>query len=196
MRPKILAFAGSLRAASYNKRLVKIAGDAARAAGAEVTQIDLRDFPLPVFDKDLEAREGLHASARKLKDLFLAHQGLLISSPEYNSSYPAVLKNAIDWVTRPARMPDGTPEPPLACFSGKVVALLAATPGALAGVRMLPELRRLLANINCLVIPQQFGLARAHEAFDESGGLKDPKTAAMVRGVGEALASACAKMHG
>lgn len=90
--PKILAFAGSTRTDSYNKKLVKIAATGARAAGAEVTYIDLRDLPLPLFDEDLEAQEGLPANARTLKDLFISHQGLLIASPEYNSSLTAVLK--------------------------------------------------------------------------------------------------------
>src|ERR1041385_6653685 len=84
--PRILAFAGSLRADSFNKKLVKIAANGARSAGAEVTYIDLRDYPIPVFDQDLEAKEGLHPNARKLKDAFLAHQGLLIACPEYNRS--------------------------------------------------------------------------------------------------------------
>src|SRR5262245_6276714 len=99
--PRILAFAGSLRADSFNRKLVKPAAEAARAAGADVTLIDLKDYPLPIFDQDLEKAEGLPANARKLKDLFLAHQGLLIVSPEYNSSITAVLKNTIDWVSRP-----------------------------------------------------------------------------------------------
>src|SRR5260370_14472073 len=95
-QPKILAFAGSLRKDSYNKKLVQIAAAGARAAGAEVTYLDLHDLPLPVFDEDLEKADGLPANARRLKDLFLAHHGLLISAPEYNSSITAVLKNAID----------------------------------------------------------------------------------------------------
>src|SRR4051794_35159357 len=97
--PRILAFAGSTRTESYNKKLVPIAVAGARAEGAEVTLIDLRDFPLPLFDQDLEA-QGTPANAGKLKELFLAHHGLLIASPEYNSSITAVLKNAIDWVSR------------------------------------------------------------------------------------------------
>src|SRR5919198_2770214 len=100
--PKILAFAGSTRTESFNKKLVRVAVAGARAAGAEVTLIDLRDFPMPLYDGDLEAKEGLPANARKVKDLFLAHQGLLLSCPEYNSSITGVLKNTIDWVSRQA----------------------------------------------------------------------------------------------
>src|SRR4028119_1430947 len=99
--PKILAFSGSTRTGSLNKQLVKIAANAARNAGAEVTYIDLRDFPLPLYDEDLEAAEGMPENARKLKQIMLEHQGLLIASPEYNSSLSGVLKNMIDWVSRP-----------------------------------------------------------------------------------------------
>src|SRR5262249_29719722 len=101
MAPRILAFAGSTRRDSFNKKLAGIAADGARAAGAEVTFIDLRDYPLPLYDGDLEAEKGLPEQAQRLKKLFLDHDGLLISSPEYNSSISGVLKNTIDWVSRP-----------------------------------------------------------------------------------------------
>jgi chromate reductase len=112
--PKILAFAGSTRSASYNKQLVRFAADAARAAGAEVTLLDLRDYPLPLFDGDLEDKEGLPENAKKLKAIFREHDALLISSPEYNSSITAVLKNTIDWVSRT----ETDDEPPLAAYHG------------------------------------------------------------------------------
>lgn len=193
--PKVLAFSGSLRAASFNTKLVKAAADHARAAGADATVIELKDFPLPVFDEDLEAREGLHPNARKLKDLFLANHGLIISSPEYNSSYSAALKNAIDWISRPAKNPDGTPEASLGCFDRKIVALFAASPGALGGIRMLPELRRLLSNIKCTVLPDQLALGKSHEAFDDAGKLKDPKLDAMAKDIASRLVSTCRKLH-
>src|ERR1700761_4096826 len=101
MAAKILAFAGSLRGGSFNKMLVRVAAHAARNAGAEVTVIDLKEYPLPLYDGDLEDSQGLPDNGRKLKDLFLAHQGLLLGCPEYNSSISAVLKNVIDWVSRP-----------------------------------------------------------------------------------------------
>src|SRR6266446_5332539 len=100
--PRILAFAGSTRAASFNKRLVRIAARGAEAAGAEVTVIDLRDLPLPLFDQDQEAAEGPPENAKRLKALMVASDGFLIASPEYNSSISAVLKNTIDWASRPA----------------------------------------------------------------------------------------------
>src|SRR5262245_51037140 len=98
--PRIVALAGSLRQESYNKRLLKIAVAAAKAAGADVTHLDLRDFPLPLFDEDLEAREGPPLPAQKLKAIFKAQEGMLLACPEYNSSITGVLKNAIDWLSR------------------------------------------------------------------------------------------------
>lgn len=106
--------------------MVQIAAAGAKSAGAEVTYLDLRDLPLPLYDEDLEAQEGLPTNARTLKDLMISHQGLLIASPEYNSSLTAVLKNAIDWASRPA--PN---EAPLAAFAGKVATIMSASPGAL-----------------------------------------------------------------
>lgn len=169
-KPKILAFAGSTGSTSFNKRLVKVAAAAARAAGADVTEVDLKDYPLPLYDSDLEARDGLPASAKKLQELMKAHRGLLISSPEYNSSISGVLKNAIDWLTRTEKA-----EPSLACFEGKVCALLAASPGALGGLRGLVTVRSILSNIKVLVLPDQVAVGKAHEAFGDDGKLKDNK---------------------
>jgi NAD(P)H-dependent FMN reductase len=187
--PRILAFAGSLRAESYNKKLVKIAAAGARAAGAEVTYLDLRDLPLPIFDEDLEAREGLPANGRKLKDLFLAHQGLLISAPEYNSGITAVLKNAIDWASRPV-----PGEPPLACFVDKVAVLMSASPGQLGGLRGLVHVRYVLGNIHVVVLPDQIAVPRAFEAFNADGSLKDARQQSGVEGLGQKLATVLARL--
>jgi len=118
-RPKILAFAGSTRTDSFNKKLIKVAAAGAREAGADVTVIDLRDYPMPLYDEDLEKQEGLPSNTRKLKELMLTHQGLLISSPEYNSSISGVLKNTIDWTSR-----QGDGEYPLSCFKDKVAGII------------------------------------------------------------------------
>lgn len=189
-KPKILAFAGSLRMGSYNKMLVKIAAAGARKAGAEVTYIDLRDLPLPVFDEDLEKEQGTPDNARRLKQLFLDHQGLLISSPEYNSSVSAALKNAIDWVSRPVQG-----EPPLAAFNGKVASLMAASPGALGGLRGLVALRSILGNIRVLVLPEQVAVAKANAAFNAQGELTDTNQAAAVEKLGANVATLLAKIH-
>jgi len=189
--PRILAFAGSTRTDSFNKRLISIAAAGARAAGAEVTLIDLRDYPLPVYDGDLEARDGLPANARKLKDLFLAHQGLLISAPEYNSSITAVLKNTIDWVSRPV-----PGEAALNCFDGKVAGLMSASPGALGGLRGLVHVRAILQNIRVLTIPEQVAVPNAAEAFAPNGSLKDAKQQAAVEGLGAKVAQMLARLRG
>ena len=190
MMPRILAFASSTRRESFNKKLVAIAAHGAREAGAEVTLIDLKDFPLPLFDQDLEAEQGMPENGKKLKKLFIDHDGLLIASPEYNSSFPAVLKNAIDWVSRPA-----PGEPSLAAFRGKVATLMSASPGALGGLRGLVHVRSILGNIGVIVLPDQIAVAKAHEAFQPDGSLVDPKRQAGVEGLGKTLASFLAKLN-
>ncbi|WP_395743478.1 NADPH-dependent FMN reductase [Prosthecobacter sp.] len=182
--PKILAFAGSTRTGSYNKKLVHFAAEAARAAGAEVTLVDLRDYAMPLFDEDLEEAQGLPENAKKLKALFREHDALLISAPEYNSSITAVLKNTIDWVSR-AETDD---EPALVAYKGKAAALISASPGALGGLRGLVHVRAILGNLGVMVLPEQVAVPKAHEAFDEQGTLKDERTARQVTNVAQALA--------
>lgn len=191
MNSKILAFAGSARKGSYNKMLVKVAVEGARRAGAEVTLIDLLDFPLPVYNQDDEEEKGLPENALKLKELFKAHQGLLISSPENNSSVSALLKNTIDWVSRTA---EG--ERPLACFIDKVAALVSASPGGLGGLRGLVHLRAILSNINVLVLPDQMAVGKAEEAFAEDGSLKDAKQKNGIEKIGAKLARILEKLNG
>jgi chromate reductase, NAD(P)H dehydrogenase (quinone) len=176
-KPKILAFAGSTREGSHNKRLIEVAADAARAAGAEVTLIDLRDYPMPPYDGDVEA-QGLPASAIALKALFKAHDGLLISAPEYNGGISGMLKNTIDWVSR-----RGDDDRTVAAFRGKFAGLMSASPGRLGGVRGLGQLRHVLTTMGVLVVPQQQGINAAHEAFDEHGKLKDPAQQAAIEAI-------------
>ena len=188
--PKILAFAGTTRTEAYNKKLIRVAAAAAREAGAEVTLIDLRDYPMPLYDGDLEAREGIPPVAMKFKELMLAHRGLLLSTGEYNSSITGVLKNAIDWASRSA-----PGEAELACFKDKVAGLVSASPGMLGGLRALFHVRQILGNIGVLVIPEQLALSRAHEAFESDGSLKDPKRAAAVARVASALVRLVSKLE-
>lgn len=168
-RPAVLVLAGSAREASHNRKLARLAAAAVEGAGGKATLLELRDLPLPLFDEDLEAREGLPANARRLKEAFLAHRGLLLACPEYNSSITPLLKNALDWVSRKA-----PGEGPLAAFEGKVAALCSASPGALGGLRGLVTVRSILGNIRVLVLPDQVAIPKAHEAFDPAGALKDP----------------------
>ncbi len=180
---KILAFAGSLRKESFNKKLVKIAMQGAKLAGAHVTYIDLKDYPLPIYDQDEEDAHGLPENVLKLKDLLLSHQGFLIASPEYNSSSSAVFKNMIDWTTRKTQ-PDETY---LCCFIDKAIALMSASPGELGGLRGLAAVRVLFNNIYSLVLPKQKCIPLAHLAFDDSENLKEVKQQEEVMSLGKEL---------
>jgi chromate reductase len=188
--PRILAFAGSARRDSFNKRLLKLAVAGAESTGVSCTSIDLKDCPLPIYDADLEAEGGLPENAAALKDLFLSHQGLLIASPEYNSSISALLKNTIDWISRSA---DASPD--LSPFRGKVAAIMSASPGALGGLRGLVVLRSLLGNIGCTVISDQVTIRHAHDAFTPGGRLVDAKQQSQAVALGKQLAQWVLKWH-
>jgi chromate reductase len=188
-KPKILAFAGSTRTDSYNKKLVKNAAAGAMESGVDITVIDLRDFVMPLYDGDLEQQQGLPPNARKLKDLMLSHQGFLISSPEYNSSISGVLKNAIDWTSRQSQ-----DEESLACYKGKVAGIMSASPGGLGGLRGLVHVRAILENMGVLVIPEQTAISKAHEAFNTDSTLKDKKQEEQIKKIGSNVAKLLIKL--
>jgi len=188
--PKILAFAGSARDASFNKKLVKIAAEGARQGGAEVTYLDLKNYPMPLFDQDSDSQEGMPANAKKVKELLMAHDGFLISAPEYNSSLTPLLKNTIDWGSRS----ESKDEPPLIAYKGKVAAIMSASPGGLGGLRGLVHLRSILENIGVIVLPNQRAISGAYDAFDEDGKLKDEKRHQSIEFLGEELAKLIAKL--
>ena len=188
---RIVAFAGALRSGSFNKKLIRIAAAGARGAGAEVTEIDLRDIPMPLYDGDVEREHGLPPNAKVFKRLLIEHHGFLISSPEYNSAISGVLKNAIDWASRPEAN-----EPSLVAFKGKVAGLVSASPGHLGGVRGLAVLRSILSNIGVIVIPTQMAISRANDAFEPNGELKDERQQAAVASVGAEVVSIAAKLLG
>jgi chromate reductase len=176
--PKVLVFAGSIRTGSFNARLAAIAAKEIARAEAEVTRISLLDFPLPLYDGDLEARSGPPENAVKLKRMFCAHQGIFIASPEYNASLTPLLKNTIDWISRVREKQ----EPPLSAYRNRVFALGAASNGTLGGMRSLMALRQSL-ELGCgaLVIPEQIAVREASHAFDENDELKDERSAALLR---------------
>ncbi|MGE5792267.1 MAG: NADPH-dependent FMN reductase [Bacteroidota bacterium] len=186
---RILVFAGSARRESLNKKLARAGAEAVRAAGGEATFLDLDDYPMPVYHGDLEAREGVPAKARELKALFLAHQGLLIASPENNASVSSLLKNTLDWLSRPEGGQNG-----LVPYQGKVAAIVGASPGALGGLRGLVHLRQILMTLNVLVLSEQLALPRAHEAFAEDGSLKDPRQQATLAGIARRLVDVTARL--
>lgn len=180
-KPKILALAGSTRENSFNKKLIKIAVQGALAAGADVSLIDLRDYPMPLYDGDLEANAGIPDMARKLRNLMTEQDGFLIASPEYNSSISGHFKNAIDWVSRPDKE-----VPSLIAFRGKLAAIMSASPGSLGGLRGLAHLRDILENIFVMVIPDQLTINNAQEAFAENE-IKDSKHQTAALALGEKL---------
>jgi chromate reductase, NAD(P)H dehydrogenase (quinone) len=179
---KVLAFAGSLRQGSLNKKLVKQAAKGAEAAGAQVTYIDLRDFNIPVYDGDLEEKVVQPEGGFRLKKLFDEHDGFLLSTPEYNSSIPGALKNVIDWLSRQV---EG--ERVYQQFEGKVCVLMSASPGAFGAVRSATTTRAILSHIQTIVIPPSVNLPHADQAFSEDGTLKDPKMQARVEKLGRQL---------
>ncbi|MEQ9368668.1 MAG: NAD(P)H-dependent oxidoreductase [Coleofasciculus chthonoplastes F3-SA18-01] len=189
--PKILAFAGSARTASWNKKLVKIAVEGAKEADAEVTYIDFRDLPMPLYDQDLEENTGIPETVRKFKQLMKTHQGLLIASPEYNSSISPLLKNAIDWASRPE---PGEPPLSLTCFRDKVAVLMSTSPGGMGGLRGLIHVRAILGTIGVLVLPDQKAISNAYQAFDQNGNLIDETQQASVKKLGSKLATVLAKL--
>jgi NAD(P)H-dependent FMN reductase len=140
--------------------------------------IDLRDFVMPLYDGDLEQEHGPPEAATRLFELMKAHDGLLLACPEYNSSITPLLKNTIDWVSRPR---EG--EPRLAAFTGKVAALTSASTGQLGGLRGLVHVRSILSNIGVFVVPNQVAVSSAHEAFDDAGAIQDETLVKRIEGV-------------
>jgi chromate reductase len=190
MQTKILCLCGSSRRDSLNQKLLEIAALGATREGGAATHIRLRDYPLPIYDGDLETAGGLPQQALELKELLAQHHALLIATPEYNGGYSGLLKNALDWMSRPTQGDSSG----LRDFSGKLAALVSASPGALGGLRSQIVLQMALSKIGLLVIPDAFALSRAHEAFDEWGQLRDPTSDQLARHVGAALvrrASTC-----
>jgi len=186
---KILAFAGSARRDSLNKKLVKVAAAGARDAGADVTFIDLADFDIPLYNGDLEDAEGLPDDVVRLKALMAAHDGFLISSPEYNGAFTPLLKNTLDWSSRK----QDRAEPSV--FAGKAAAIMATSPGALGGIRGLAMLRTLLGNLGLVVLPGQKAVPRGSGAFDERGEVTDGRTRAGVEAIGSALYETLVKLR-
>jgi NAD(P)H-dependent FMN reductase len=176
--PKILVIPGSLRTGSHNARLAALAAKELVLADAEVTQISLQDYPLPLFDADTMAADGLPPRALQLQRMMAAHQGVFVTSPEYTASVTPLLKNTIDWVSR-ARVRG---EANYTAFKDRVFAIGAASSGTGGGMRSLMTLRHIL-ELGCgaLVIPEQVSVANAADAFDDMDNLKDERAAAALK---------------
>ena len=191
--PRLLFFAGSARRNSYNKRLAKLGAAIAEANSIPSTFADLADYPMPIYDGDLEAASGPPENAKKLKNLMKLHTGVFIASPEYNASFSPLLKNAIDWVSHTRE--EG--ESPMEAYRTRVFALGAASPGGMGGLRGLSQFRLVLElGIGALVLPDQFALPRAADAFDEHGHLKNKDQQEQLKTVIQKLARAARVLHG
>ena len=167
---KILVIPGSTRTGSHNARLAAAAAYQFAQAGAEVTRISLSDFPLPIYDGDLQTKSGVPKHAINLKRMMSAHHGVLIVTPEYNSSVPPLVKNTIDWVSRV----QDSQETRYQVFRGRPFAIAAASESRLGGTRCLAALRLILSACQATVIPNQLALSFAGEAYDDMDRLKHP----------------------
>jgi NAD(P)H-dependent FMN reductase len=176
--PKILVMSGSTRSGSHNSRLAALAAKELTLLDAEVTRISLQDYPLPIYDADLDARAGQPANAVKLKHMIMAHHGVFIASPEYSASVTPLLKNAIDWVSRVRERGD----PTYAAYKNRVFAVASASTGRAGGLRSLMALRQIL-ELGCgaLVIPEQVAIPMADQAFDDRDNIADTGTANLLR---------------
>jgi chromate reductase, NAD(P)H dehydrogenase (quinone) len=176
--PKILVLPGSTRAGSHNVKLAALAAKELTLLDVDVTRISLVDYPLPIYEADLDARTGQPANALKLKQMITAHHGVFIASPEYSASVTPILKNAIDWVSRVRERGD----PTYAAFKGRVFAISSASPGRAGGLRSLMALRQIL-ELGCgaLVIPEQVAIQQADSAFDDMDNIADVGTANLFR---------------
>ncbi len=179
MKPRILVFAGSNRTGAYSGKTAVAAAAELVRQGAEVTHISLADYAMPILDQDLEDADGVPDGAMRLGRLIADHDGMLIATPEYNSSIPPLLKNAIDWVSRISS--DG--DLPLKPYESKIVALCASSPGKLGGIRALNHLRPILMNVGLEVITPQCSVGGAGDAFDAGGNLNDKRTAGLMEKV-------------
>jgi len=166
---KLLVFAGSTRTGSWNRKLARVVAAMAEASGAEVTHIELGDFDVPMYNADLEAR-GTPPDVMRLKQIGYDHAAWIICTPEYNASYPALLKNTLDWISSPVKS-DPVWNDDFRSTRGKIVGVLSASPGALGGLRSQSHLVPLLFNLHCWICPKVFALSRAADAFDANGAL-------------------------
>jgi NAD(P)H-dependent FMN reductase len=186
-------FAGSARKDSLNKMLARVAAVQARAAGGEVTFVDLDDYPMPIYHGDLEASEGMPGNARKLRDIFIAHDAFLIASPENNQSMSSLLKNTIDWLSRDIGDGKGA-NSGFAPYRGKVAAIMGASPGFFGAIRAMPHVRQVLSGLGVFVLPTQLPVARADKVFDAAGAITDERVARGVKSLAAELVEAARKL--
>lgn len=189
MAARLLVIPGSTRTDAFSKKLARAAASLATRNGIDATVVDLRDHAMPLYDGDLEVASGLPEAAVRLRELVKQHQAVLFATPEYNASLPAVLKNTLDWLSRPYAK-----EPGVSVWKGRVAGLLSSSPGALGGLRALVHLRQVLMNLGLLVVTEQFALGNAATAFTPDGGLADGKAQASVLAIAQRVVHVAARL--
>ncbi|MEW5789403.1 MAG: NAD(P)H-dependent oxidoreductase [Pseudomonadota bacterium] len=186
----ILVFAGSVRRESLNRRLARVAAQAVDGAGGKATLLELADFPLPLYDGDLEAESGPPDNAFRLQEVMGAHDGFIVVSPEYNHSISALLKNTLDWVSRTPRVRGANP------FAGKVAGLMATSPGALGGLQGLDTVQQVLSTVGALVLPRRVAVPHGDKAFDGTGRLLDESSTRRVAELASEVVAIAGKLAG
>lgn len=175
MTNTIIAFAGSTRRGSLNDAALALAVTGARAAGANVAHLQLREYPMPLYDADFHAQHGLPEAMLRLRRALIEAQGFLIASPEYNASITPLLKNTIDWLSQSVDGASGRLP-----FEGKIVGLMGASAGAFGTVRALPHVATILSNLGAIVLPV-LAVPRADKLFHADGSVADAATAEKIR---------------
>lgn len=181
--PKILIVPGSNRGGSYNARLAASAQKVLSTMECDVTRISLRDYPMPIYDGDLEAQKGAPENVVRLVKLFEAHDGVILVSPEYNASMTPLLKNALDWMSLTTKDSSG----PISAYKNTIFALAAASPGVFGGIRGLSHLRDVLTSIGATVIAPQVCVGNAESAFDDMDQLINERARGLLKQVCESL---------
>lgn len=185
--PKILCFSGSIRSGSINVRLLDAAIRELSSLDCEITRISLEDYILPIYNGDLEEKEGIPENAIKLAKLMAAHDGYFITCPEYNGSLSALMKNTIDWMTR-------VPVEQAVPFKDKVAAIGACSPGGMGGIAMLYHLREILVRLGSLVVSEQVAVGNGFNAFDDMDRLTDERSSQFLKAAAKSLATKAATL--
>lgn len=187
--PKILCFSGSTRSGSINQKLLDSAIKELESLDCEATLVSLADYPMPIYDGDLEAKDGIPESAFKLAKLMDEHDGYFVTCPEYNGSLSPLMKNTIDWMTR-------VPAEEAVPFKGKVAAIGACSPGGMGGIAMLYHLREILVRLQTLVVSEQVAVGNGFSVFDDSGKITDERSAQFLAATCQSLVTKAALLKG
>ncbi|ENO97702.1 NADPH-dependent FMN reductase [Thauera phenylacetica B4P] len=193
-QPRIVVMAGSRRREALSRRVAQVCAQAVRDAGAEVELVDLDDYPAPLYDGDLEAASGLPEGIVRLQRVLHASDGLLVVNPEYNGSLTPLLKNTLDWCSRPN--PADPERSGGKVYAGRAAAVVGSSPGALGGMRVLFHVRDVLGYLGMQVIPQQLAVGKAGEAVGADGRLDDAAQQGMLEGLAAALVDTARRLRG